>query len=78
MTIFLTHLPFPGNLKHTEKAVTEKELSIETYFLVLKFDDQISIPNTVNSKDTIILYEEDQNKTTRTKKPVFREMPKGA
>lgn len=38
--IFLTHLPFPGDLKHKTEAVTETEFRVDT-FLVLKFDDQI-------------------------------------
>lgn len=30
--IFLTHLPFPGDLKHKTEAVTETEFRVDTFF----------------------------------------------
>lgn len=30
--IFLTHLPFPGDLKHKTEVVTETELRVDTLF----------------------------------------------
>ena len=39
--IFLTHLPFPGDLKHKTEASYRNRIKSWYNFLVLKFDDQI-------------------------------------